>query len=101
MPAFQISDTKAWTIANGMRLAADQYQHFADTATDARVKAQFQKQHDEARELAIMFEGETPLSDHDAMHAIRDLMDGVAWTPSTLDAIAAVMERAGYPIAGC
>jgi hypothetical protein len=38
------------------------------------------------------------MTDHDAMLAIQDLMDGVAWTPDTLNEIAQIMENAGYRI---
>lgn len=34
----------------------------------------------------------------DALLAIQDLMDGVAWTPDTLESIADIMRSAGYPI---
>jgi hypothetical protein len=36
--------------------------------------------------------------DHDAMLAIQELLDGVEWSPNTLDEIAAIMWRAGYRI---
>jgi hypothetical protein len=38
----------------------------------------------------------TPMNDHDAMLAIQELMDGVEWSPDTLDAIAQIMVAAGY-----
>lgn len=36
--------------------------------------------------------------DHDAMLAIQEQIDGVEWTPDTLDSIAAIMIGAGYRI---
>jgi hypothetical protein len=38
------------------------------------------------------------MTDHDAMLAIQELLDGIEWTPSTLDSIAAILRRAGYRI---
>ena len=38
------------------------------------------------------------MNDHEALLAIQELMDGVEWSPDTLDEIAAVMRRAGYRI---
>ena len=40
------------------------------------------------------------MDESDALLAIQDLLDGVEWTPETLDNIAAVMRSAGYAIAG-
>jgi hypothetical protein len=39
------------------------------------------------------------MDDHEALLAIQKLMDGVVWSPDTLDAIASILERAGYEIA--
>ena len=38
------------------------------------------------------------MTDHDAMLAIQELLDGVEWTPDTLEQIAEIMENAGYTI---
>lgn len=38
------------------------------------------------------------MTDHDAMLAIQELMDGVEWTPDTLDAIAVILREAGYKV---
>jgi len=38
------------------------------------------------------------MTDHEAMLAIRDLMDGVEWNSDTLEAIAEVITEAGYQI---
>ncbi|WP_259349313.1 hypothetical protein [Rhodococcus sp. UFZ-B548] len=32
--------------------------------------------------------------------AIQELMDGVTWTPETLDSIADIMRKAGYRVEG-
>jgi hypothetical protein len=37
-------------------------------------------------------------SDHEALLAIQELLDGVEWSPKTLDRIAAIMTDAGYRI---
>jgi len=37
-------------------------------------------------------------SDHEAMLAIQELLDGIEWKPETLDAIAAILVRAGHTI---
>ena len=37
-------------------------------------------------------------TDHQALLDIQELMDGVEWSPETLDAIAVVLTRAGYAI---
>lgn len=34
----------------------------------------------------------------DALLAIQAIMDGEAWSPDTLDRIAAILREAGYPI---
>lgn len=34
----------------------------------------------------------------DALNLIHDLLDGVEWTPETLNRIAEIMNSAGYPI---
>ncbi len=36
------------------------------------------------------------MTDHEAMLAIQELMDGVEWNSDTLDAIGAIMTKAGY-----
>jgi hypothetical protein len=41
------------------------------------------------------------MSDHDAMLAIHHLLDGEEWSSDTLDAIADIMEMAGYRIRDC
>src|SRR5439155_15080322 len=41
---------------------------------------------------------EVSMNDHEALLAIQELMDGVEWSPDTLDEIASVMRRAGYRI---
>lgn len=38
------------------------------------------------------------LAAEDALLEIQQLLDGVEWTPDTLNEIAQVMERAGYTI---
>lgn len=38
------------------------------------------------------------MNDHEAMLAIQELMDGVEWTPQTLNQIADIMEKAGYRV---
>lgn len=38
------------------------------------------------------------MSDDEALLAIQELMDGVEWTPATLDEIADILIQAGYPI---
>jgi hypothetical protein len=38
------------------------------------------------------------MSDHEAMLAIQELMDGTEWNADTLEAIAEIMVRAGYRI---
>lgn len=43
-----------------------------------------------------MFKG--GLTEADALHAIVDLLDGVEWTPDTLDRIAEILRAAGYTI---
>lgn len=40
------------------------------------------------------------MNDHDAMLEIQQLMDGEVWTADTLDAIAAILQRAGYRVRG-
>jgi hypothetical protein len=40
------------------------------------------------------------MSDHDLLLAIQELLDSVAWTPSTLDQIADLMTANGYEIHG-
>jgi hypothetical protein len=37
-------------------------------------------------------------SDHNALLAIQELLDGVEWTPDTLDNIAEILTRAGYRV---
>jgi hypothetical protein len=39
-----------------------------------------------------------PMGDVDALIAIQELLSGKEWSADTLEAIAAVMESAGYPI---
>lgn len=34
----------------------------------------------------------------DALLAIQELLDGVEWTPSTLEAIAEILRKSGYRI---
>jgi hypothetical protein len=38
------------------------------------------------------------MTDHDALLAIQELMDGVEWSADTLDGIAKIMVSAGYRI---
>lgn len=38
------------------------------------------------------------MSNDDALLAIQELLDGVEWTPDTLDEIARIMREAGYRI---
>jgi hypothetical protein len=38
------------------------------------------------------------MSPHEALMAIRELMDGVEWTPDTLDKIAQILNRTGYTV---
>lgn len=38
------------------------------------------------------------MSPEDALLSIQEAMDGVEWTPETLEHIAGVMEQAGYHI---
>ena len=38
------------------------------------------------------------MNDHDALLQITALLDGVEWTPDTLEEIAAIMRQAGYRI---
>jgi hypothetical protein len=38
------------------------------------------------------------MTESEALLAIQELLDGVEWTPSTLDKIAQVMIQAGYRI---
>jgi hypothetical protein len=38
------------------------------------------------------------VNDHEAMLLIQELLDGVEWTPSTLDEIAEILTRAGYRV---
>jgi hypothetical protein len=40
------------------------------------------------------------MSDHDLLLAIQELLDGVEWTPRTLDQIADLMTANGYEIRG-
>ena len=42
--------------------------------------------------------GGTIMNAADALLAIQELMDGVEWTPATLDEIANILDRAGYPV---
>jgi hypothetical protein len=42
--------------------------------------------------------GATKMTSDDAMLEIQELLDGVEWTPDTLDRIAEIMVTAGYPI---
>lgn len=37
-------------------------------------------------------------SDHNALLEIQELMDGVTWSPDTLEAIAEVLGAAGYRV---
>lgn len=37
-------------------------------------------------------------SDHQALLDIQELMDGVNWSPDTLEAIAEILEGAGYRV---
>ena len=38
------------------------------------------------------------MDDHDLLLEIQQLLDGVEWTPDTLDSIAALMIASGYRI---
>jgi hypothetical protein len=38
------------------------------------------------------------VNDHEIILAIQDLLDGVEWTPATLDEIAALLNDNGYRI---
>ena len=38
------------------------------------------------------------MTESEALLAIQELMSGVEWTPGTLEAIASIMEAAGYEI---
>lgn len=38
------------------------------------------------------------MSPHEAMLAIQELMDGVEWTPETLERIAEILTESGYPV---
>lgn len=38
------------------------------------------------------------MTDHDAMLAIQREVDGVEWTPDTLDRIAEILRAAGYQV---
>ena len=38
------------------------------------------------------------MSDHEAMLAIQQLLDGVEWSADTVESIAAIMIRCGYRI---
>ena len=38
------------------------------------------------------------MNQQDALLAIQELLDGVEWTPDTLDNIAAILEQAGYRV---
>jgi hypothetical protein len=38
------------------------------------------------------------MTDHDAMLAIQELLDGVEWSPNTLSEVAWILERAGYRV---
>ena len=54
-----LSDSEQWTIANALRVAADQYATVAytsDTAGQPRTAHAFRVQRDEARRLADAFE---------------------------------------------
>lgn len=39
------------------------------------------------------------MDDHDLLLAIQELLDGVAWTPDTLDEIAKLLDDNGYLVA--
>lgn len=45
-----------------------------------------------------MMNNEQVKTEHDAMLRIQELLDGVEWSPDTLDEIATVMRAAGYVI---
>jgi hypothetical protein len=38
------------------------------------------------------------MTDHEAMLLIQQLLDGVEWTPDTLDSIAEILLSAGYRV---
>lgn len=38
------------------------------------------------------------MNDNEALLEIQELMDGVEWTPSTLDEIANILQQAGYRV---
>ena len=38
------------------------------------------------------------MTDHNALHRIQELLDGVEWTPDTLEAIADIVREAGYKV---
>jgi hypothetical protein len=42
--------------------------------------------------------GERTMSDHDAMLAIQECLDGTEWNSNTLEEVAAIMTAAGYKI---
>ena len=38
------------------------------------------------------------MTDHNALLRIQELLDGVEWTPDTLEAIADIVREAGYKV---
>lgn len=41
------------------------------------------------------------MNDHDLLLAIQELLDGVEWSPDTLDQIAELMNGSGWVIRDC
>lgn len=39
-----------------------------------------------------------PMTDHDAMLAIQELLDGVEWNSNTLSEVANILQHAGYRV---
>lgn len=39
--------------------------------------------------------------DHEIILAIQELLDGVEWTPDTLECIAGLLQHNGYPVRDC
>lgn len=50
------------------------------------------------KETEVVMKMRTSDTDHQALLDIQELMDGVNWSPNTLDAIAEVLENAGYRV---
>ena len=40
------------------------------------------------------------MDDHDIVLTIREMLDGVEWTPDTLEDIASLLRKNGYHVAG-